>query len=277
VELLVAITIISIMAGIAMVAVGRTREEARIAKTKATIAKLDLLIQQRYESYQTRRVPVNLSGLTPKKAREVRLLALRYLMWMEMPDRFSDINPNAGTGTVTLTDGKTMPWPSLAIQFGRRDKSKRTDDFMHGECLYLVVASDPEALAMFASDEIGDVDNDGWPEFLDGWGRPIYWLRWAPGFTIENRYSEIQTKDGTKAPDPFNPHYADPDGRNGYHLIPLIYSAGPDKKYGVNIGKGHHFNGNPFANLDIGTEDTTDPEEKGAMTDNIHNHLIEQR
>ena len=29
---------------------------------------------------------------------------------------------------------------------------------------------------------IGDTDDDGAPEFLDGWGRPIEFIRWPTGF-----------------------------------------------------------------------------------------------
>ena len=46
----------------------------------------------------------------------------------------------------------------------------------------MFVTSDPEAREQFNESEIGDVDEDGCPEFIDGWGRPIMFLRWAPGF-----------------------------------------------------------------------------------------------
>jgi hypothetical protein len=51
------------------------------------------------------------------------------------------------------------------------------------ECLYMIVAAGgEEARRQFRTNEIGDTDNDGFPEILDGWGRPIFFLRWAPGF-----------------------------------------------------------------------------------------------
>ena len=52
------------------------------------------------------------------------------------------------------------------------------------ELLYMIVSmGSPEAMEQFNSSEIGDTDNNGYPEFLDGWGRPIFFLRWAPGFS----------------------------------------------------------------------------------------------
>ena len=60
IELLVTITIISILAGISLGAIRYARQSAAEAKTKATIAKLNALVMQRYESYMTRRVPITI-------------------------------------------------------------------------------------------------------------------------------------------------------------------------------------------------------------------------
>ncbi len=273
VELLVSITVILTLAGIAMVAVSATRQEARIARTKGTIAKLDHLILARYESYRTRRVPVDLTGLGGRQAAEVRYRALLYMMRMDMPERINDIKTDANFGTpVSLPHGRALPWSALAMQYGLRYKNQpATPDYQHGEMLYAVVTSDPEARELFQDDEVRDVDGDGWPEFVDGWGMPIYWLRWAPGFTNEAGLSDIQRADSVNAHDPFDSHRVQADA---YHLIPLIYSAGPDKKYGVNVGNNVQFNGNAFADPTIGGIDAS---EGNAIFDNIHNHHIEQR
>ena len=42
---------------------------------------------------------------------------------------------------------------------------------------------DKNALDFFMPDEIGDMDEDGMKEILDGWGTPIEFLRWAPGYS----------------------------------------------------------------------------------------------
>lgn len=286
VELLVSITVILTLAGIALVAVNATRQEARIARTKATIAKIDHLIMARYESYRTRRVPVNLTGLAGKQAAEVRYRALLYMMWMDMPERITDIKGDTNFATpysLPNAAGRTLPYTALARQYAYRLQAQpASPDYQHGEMLYAVVTSDPEARELFQDDEVRDVDDDGWPEFVDGWGMPIYWLRWAPGFTIEAGLSDIQAADPVGAHDPFDSHRVQ---GNAYHLIPLIYSAGPDKKYGVNVGKELKNVGkelkfvgrnSPFDTdwLSIGG---IDPSEGNAIYDNIHNHHIEQR
>ncbi len=102
IELLVTITIIGIMSGLVFGALHSAREMAAAAATKATIAKLNAIIMKRYESYLTRRVPVNLNNLSPGQAAEDRLYAIRDIMRMEMPDHPADIN----SGPITLPNSK---------------------------------------------------------------------------------------------------------------------------------------------------------------------------
>ena len=109
----------------------------------------------------------------------------------------------------------------------------------------------------FNQSEIGDTDGNGYPEFLDGWGRPIFFLRWAPGCStnhttggVRDGYSDIQSGDPVKDHDPFDPRGVD---TNAYNLIPLIYSNGAnpgDATHGINVvGPEYSFagtNGNIF-------------------------------
>lgn len=60
VELLISITIIAIMAVMGTVAMMGAMESAKAKKTQALIAKLDAIIQNRWEQYQTRRIPLEI-------------------------------------------------------------------------------------------------------------------------------------------------------------------------------------------------------------------------
>jgi hypothetical protein len=119
------------------------------------------------------------------------------------------------------------------------------------ECLYLIVTVGlrGDDRAVFKDRDVGDTDfngaGDGMPEFIDAWGRPINFLRWAPGFI-----SDLQTQDPVEHHDPFDPlrlQTSSPTAKGqpplasgesvpsawGFALVPLIYSAGPDKEYGI--------------------------------------------
>jgi hypothetical protein len=146
-------------------------------------------------------------------------------------------------------------------------------------------------MEQFSQNEIG-VDSDGWQYFVDGWGSPILFLRWAPGFS--NQYtsplgftgpSDIQTGNATTDHDPFDPRNID-NGQGGlpnaFQLFPLIYSSRGFQVANAPIlfigGTSYQYAGNPYQafpdsvsgkNLLLGTP-------TGVFA-NVHNHHIEQR
>ena len=93
----------------------------------------------------------------------------------------------------------------------------------------------PEARSMFSGAEIGRLDGDGMNMFLDGWGKPICWLRWAPGYTN----SSIQVADAAGHHDPMDYANVYP---GDYQLFPLIYAGvngvtGGFDDYGISPGQ----------------------------------------
>jgi prepilin-type N-terminal cleavage/methylation domain-containing protein len=292
IELLVTISIIAIMSGLVLGAMQMARQSARAAATKATIVKLNSIIMKQYESYLTRRVPISTAGLTRKAAAEVRLTAIRQIMRMEMPERWSDIinppdssdatKPDVAGGTpIKDFSGNTcavLYRTALSRLYAQRyiqmvwNKTAPSPDYSDAECLYMLVSmGSPEAMEQFSQSEIGDVDGDGMPEFLDGWGRPIMFLRCAPGFLG----SDIQTNNPSTNHDPFDTARVD---AAAFHTIPLIYSAGPNGKYGIDVREAYQFQGTPFSGEGMQIGEPTDKE--GSLTDyqdNITNHHIEAR
>lgn len=117
VEILVSLVIISIMGTMVLTAVSGVTNTARIARTRNIIAACDAVIQEQYESYKFRPLPVeipvfpvqeiNVAGppartfdasfevLTTEAAR-VRLIMTRDLQRMELPDKRLDIFDLAG-------------------------------------------------------------------------------------------------------------------------------------------------------------------------------------
>jgi prepilin-type N-terminal cleavage/methylation domain-containing protein len=118
----------------------------------------------------------------------------------------------------------------------------------NAELLYLIVEDamfdGSSAIELFGKSEIGDLDGDGLYEFLDAFGRPICWMRWAAG-----------SRDAIFSyPDPLDPNLVIGTGANRrlsvgdepYDVMgldsfeplgqPLIISAGNDRRFGVRIG-----------------------------------------
>ena len=162
------------------------------------------------------------------------------------------------------------------------------------------------ARTMFGESTIGDTDGDGAKEFLDGWERPINFLRWAPGFDsqIQLDAAELAAMSPSEQAvavandhDPFDIFRVD---ALAFRLVPLIFSAGGDETFGVRLVKPHvalrgmrsvklptQINLNSWPTIHV--YGLTEPDEddaqvllgidsgEGASTDNIHNHLLGRR
>jgi type II secretory pathway pseudopilin PulG len=356
VELLITITIISILAGLILGVASLAGEKARENQTRHIVQRMHQLLMEHYDSYRERRVQldpdVELSindefptdqsnskyqfdngrkrGLALAQA---RLLALREMMVMEIPDRWSDVLLNA-VGPPNNDDASPNATEKYPIYFnertdlsnvylrryrslvGRTNTITKNDntvgdilDNQGAECLYMVITlatGDGEARGLFAENTIGDTDGDGASEFLDGWGNPIEFLRWAPGFDslvqLNTTALAAMTPDESHAAiakdhDPFDMFRMD---ASAFRLMPLIYSLGPDEESSLNVGRYYvtwpkqmlpkvnssdpyvqpwltPYELRPINDLDVylGTDlSEVDSDFEDTSTDNIHNHLL---
>jgi hypothetical protein len=131
-----------------------------------------------------------------------------------------------------------------------------------------LATGDGEAIGLFRQSDIGDVDGDGAPEFLDAWGRPIHYLLAAPGFT---NVSTLQPADPANSHDPFDPYRVD---ATAYRLVPLIYSAGADGDPDIDTQKDFFAMGQKLyegQGLLVGRP-MNDDGDGDNWVDNIHNH-----
>jgi prepilin-type N-terminal cleavage/methylation domain-containing protein len=359
IELLVVILIISILAALVLGVAAVAGETARQAQTRHVVERLHTLMVEHYGTYKTRRVKLHESDSTmvgieaqianrfPNDAirknqalAEARLYAMRELMLMEVPDRWSDVllgdlgvdsdlPPNAENPPLYFagrTDLSSVYLRRYKALIGRTNtvsgQPNKVGDIRNNqgaECLYMIVTlacGDGEARSLFKEADIGDVDGDGAPEFLDGWGHPISFLRWAPGFDsqIQLNANDLQTSDKTlptywttaaaKDHDPFDLFRRDP---LAFRLTPLIYSPGRDESSGLNAAETFVTwrtspltttlslgNNAPFIKAPVltpyqkigsspsayvGTDlHFADPTKwDETATDNVHNHLMGQR
>ncbi|MBN2216870.1 MAG: type II secretion system protein [Pirellulales bacterium] len=307
IDLLVAITIIGTLAAIVLGAVGLTRHQARVEKTRDLVTKLHNIVMAKYDSYRARRVPIDLRAYVwthsplnpscppgeiyyhveydpanpdptklkwPEEIARARVNAIRDLMRMEMPDRWSDVIWATEPSKPELVPLILPSPPSLTQRYNRIYNSSPADDdtkdkWGAAECLYMIVMAIPEAAEQFHESEIGDIDGDGLPEFHDAWGRPIRFLRWPAGFywdPDDNHYGDSDLQFGPNPlpggaanpkyqPDPFDPQHTIPV-QESFAVFPLLYSAGSDGEFDINIGKDGSGNTKAYAldaegNLDL--------------------------
>ncbi len=122
IELLVAISIIGIMAGMVLYAVLGAQTDARVARTRGTIQKINEIVLQKWEEYRYKPVNVQLpsdlkipipgsvpprSPVSPRESARLRMIILRDAMRMEMPDRITDLIYEPSRYTVAYKNSPT--------------------------------------------------------------------------------------------------------------------------------------------------------------------------
>lgn len=244
VELMVVMVVLALLAALTLSGLAGVRDRAKADKTRSTIRKLHEIIVPHYESYLTRRITARdtspFAKFDPSAKRFVasgsdksstmpaanRLWGLRLLMTLEMPDQWNDVAPTSAVPTWAVT-APVKRYASL------KNSGSPSPAYEGAECLAMIVMRggfDENLIESFRSDEMGDVDGDRFPEFLDGWGKPIGFIRWPIGFQ-----SPVQPQDASVNPDPFDPlRRSSPEAfpstsspQADYGVTPLIYSGGP--------------------------------------------------
>lgn len=327
IELLATMAIISIILTFMLGAVWVAQESTRGAQTETMIAKLHNVIIERWESYRTRRVSLQTSPVFVANTPANRLVGIRELMRMEMPDRYEDVifTPTVHTQSGLQTTYQRRIDSALRKYNAANGTSLTRAQFVDtiladdgagrnpnegAECLYLIImASMPaDERVSFRHKEYGDTNNNYMPEFLDAWGTPIRFLRWAPGVQ-----SDVQIHNPVDYHDPFDPfalqmgwqssninrnpppvESGEPTPFNagsiqvwGYSILPYIYSAGADHEFGINqaliatpaSGTILAKNRNPYSRYNDGSGNylwrgEPVPSSTGDTVhfDNIHNH-----
>jgi hypothetical protein len=236
---------------------------------------------------------------------------LREIMRMEMPDRWTDVLDGPVTGIRRPAVNQTYLRKISAANNGAGVTNG--DGFQGAECLYMIITfglDDADAITNFSQSDVGDSDNDGLPEFLDGWGRPISFIRWPAGFTSALQTRAVDEPDPaspTKDFDQFNPRRIN-DLPNGvpssrappskkhprrFVLYPLVYSGGPDRKYDLAIGAApfsysfkvgmvgyvdpYLYIPSPQGKFQVGAPEDLDGDGSLDNGDNIHNHDLTVR
>lgn len=275
IELLVTISIIATLGAISITTVRSSIETAREAQTETTIAKIDSVLTSIYERYQYLRLdmsdlPNNLPG--EERARQ-RIYRMRDLLRCDLPCTTNEL------GTASQLDGTFTPLQDsyrLAVA-----NSGGFGDNYNAELLYLVVTNgDPESRAGFSDRDVADTDGNGLLEFVDGWGRPICWMRWAPGLESSDRQPTLplDPENAELDADPFDPLNVG----DGWFLVPYVFSAGPDGEYGLMAPTASTVEAmnNPFdVNSNLDPDDNAPfypgaPDGSKTHKDNIHNHTL---
>jgi prepilin-type N-terminal cleavage/methylation domain-containing protein len=237
IELLIVVTIISILAAALGVTITNMMTTAKEAQTTATLRKIDGLITERLQGLQrtfdssdfrhqenvTRNeLRLGTPSLTGLSQRTIGVIARKRLTRLAFPQRFTemidargwsgavadgipdriqfdevyggddDLNNNGVLdGNTTVGDGiftedlndngvfdpSPLRWSGGALQ--NHSVETESAELLYFAITRLEVFGAPlVGVDEFSTREVADTDNDGLPEFVDGWGNPLRFYRW---------------------------------------------------------------------------------------------------
>ncbi|MGC3969286.1 MAG: type II secretion system protein [Pirellulales bacterium] len=300
VELMIVIVIIAILSSLFLGALDQAEQTAKTQRTNSLIQKLHNMIMARWDSYRTVRLPINVDARGPGNLANAgneqasrfrqdvarrRMLAIRELLRMEMPDRYEDLmfDPQL----LRSPQGNTAIRPYLWSAYQRRILAAKAAnvavrgmqmpefvghiaiDNQDAECLYLImtvgVDDTSTSVEHFTSADFADTDRDGMPEFVDSWGKPIRFLRWAPSFVSPAQPIHNYKEGDPKASVFHNAQPRDPRKPNEMQ-----------SRWKVNIDRVTDSNSSPAKVVEklviIDQDDPFNPMRVGPVADNIPNN-----
>jgi prepilin-type N-terminal cleavage/methylation domain-containing protein len=207
IELLTVITILAILGAISIGVMGNAAGRGKADTSRNIVGMLSTAILEQYENYE------DLAAAQVRTATSV--VDLRKRMREEMPDSWADVAPSTNVPSASYAASRAYA--------AYKASGNPSSTYGGAECLYMIITQSgwfPDFLSNVPSKFIGDIDKDGAFEFWDGWGRPISFIRWAPGAMPANR------RDAARYHDPLDPYNTD---STAFALVPLVFSPGKDE------------------------------------------------
>ena len=307
VEMMVVCAVILLLATLSLFAVSKVSRSTKITKTRATVQKIDVALRQIFETYDDKFSAVKRRvkraypepDFTDWDRQKIAAHFIRDLMRMEMPQNRLEVN--AEPVPITIAGNPVDAGMSPLLIYYRNATAGKAPD--SAALLFLIIQNlNPEALESFQGSEIADTNGDGLLRFVDAWGKPIQFLRWAPAFPgsdlqpdvlallqnppydpaadtntwwiqREQRLLDAMASARVIHADPTDERSDTDEWKNlGWFLFPLIYSAGPDGEFGLETGEAKVPESGEEGILDPFAFPNGMPDGTRKHLDNIHNH-----
>ena len=244
IELLVVVATILLLMSLTAVAVSSARSSQRRNQTRVTISKINEVLSSQWRTYPSQSVSLPngwmANGWTLNEYKRC------YRITGDMPPNWNDVKVIATNSSSQFNTRAQKTYR----QFWNQKTQTPTDQYADGECLFLSVmyggfAGCLDCAGLRSGKDFKDVDGDGFQEFVDAWGKPLGFVLWPAGLTTPN--GDLFFSNGDNSSDKLT-----------YELRPLIFSAGPNGAYGIDVGASSNLDklqncGLPSANTSLGS------------------------
>ena len=214
-ELLVVIATVILLMSLVLAGVSSARSSQQKNQTRATISKINEILMAQWRTYPSQSVVAPSGWNNDQYKRWNRITG-------DIPPNWVDVAEIAGDTTFKTRAQNTY----------RRFLAQNTPNpqYADAECLFLSVmyggfAGCLDCAGLRSGKDFKDTDGDNCPEFIDAWGKPLGFVLWPVGLRAPGSSSNFF--DTNSSGDQLT-----------FGLRPLIFSAGPDGSYGIDVGGG---------------------------------------
>ncbi len=223
-ELLVSLTIMAVLVSMAAGGIAASRGYQKKLATKELLAKIDAVIAAYYAGFASRSVK--------SVSADDRGAVIRQQVAGDLPEDWYAVAQLAISNEPLTGPQQAYVAVLLANQGRSTFDLIKLNEYGNAECLFMIVMQGGVAGCLDCRSlrlNVGDVDGDGNPEFLDAWGSPVGFVLWPS----ELRLPAESTARFFSTALPVDPVMPSTSGARGGLMRPLIYSAGPDRDYGL--------------------------------------------
>jgi prepilin-type N-terminal cleavage/methylation domain-containing protein len=184
IELLIVVSIIAVLAGLALVVLRDAQETSRHARSVSLVGQIQAVLSAKLEEYETRPLPFRASDLSKdwNDRRRIRQRAILDWIRSEMPQQPSDVVP----ASIPWTTGWTATWktnylgsfrPSSGATSAQRQLTGMDSDDAGAKCLHAILYNtwhnDTRAIDICNASEITLDTGDQKKLIRDAFGDPL--------------------------------------------------------------------------------------------------------
>jgi prepilin-type N-terminal cleavage/methylation domain-containing protein len=272
IELLVVIAIIAILLSLAAAGAFRAFDASRRSTTETILQAVDQLLHKAWDKVvadaKREPIPPAVLAFAGNDANRARVIWIKLRLMEAFPQSFVEISnplvyatpPNPQYPQLTIgpliPPGQRHYLPTYQQKLNQSTLGNNNPLTQSSACLLLALSEiNRGGGTTLRPDQfrIGDTDGDGLPEFLDGWGNPLFFVRFATGNggglqsafpTTDPRMSQYRDPldpDGWLArPWSYQTQYqqlvhpvSPTGGPPTFYVAPVLFSAGRDGQPGV--------------------------------------------